>query len=157
MIRVLTERVKQMPPFNLSANFSLAEASVTNTGLENEPPNSMLTTLVHTASKMEKVRALLGNVPVKINSWYRGPAVNAKVGGVSNSQHTKGEAVDFVAPRFGDPYAICKLLEQKVGELNFDQLIYEGTWVHISFISKGTPRNQVLTLKGKGYVPGVVR
>ena len=36
------------------------------------------------------------NAPVHINSAYRTPAYNAKVGGVSNSYHTKGMAADIV-------------------------------------------------------------
>lgn len=36
------------------------------------------------------------NKPVTINSAYRNPAYNKKVGGVSNSQHTKGTAADIV-------------------------------------------------------------
>lgn len=34
--------------------------------------------------------------PVTINSGYRSPAHNAAVGGVKNSQHTKGTAADIV-------------------------------------------------------------
>lgn len=36
------------------------------------------------------------NKPVTINSAYRNPTYNKKVGGVSNSQHTKGTAADIV-------------------------------------------------------------
>jgi putative chitinase len=34
------------------------------------------------------------NCPITINSWYRPPHINAAVGGVSNSQHIQGWAVD---------------------------------------------------------------
>ena len=36
------------------------------------------------------------NKPVTINSAYRNPTYNKRVGGVSNSQHTKGTAADIV-------------------------------------------------------------
>ncbi|WP_297192367.1 D-Ala-D-Ala carboxypeptidase family metallohydrolase [uncultured Campylobacter sp.] len=36
------------------------------------------------------------NAPLSINSAYRCPSHNAKVGGAKNSQHTIGSAVDFV-------------------------------------------------------------
>jgi len=36
------------------------------------------------------------DLPVKITSGYRCPEYNAKVGGVKNSQHTKGTAADIV-------------------------------------------------------------
>jgi uncharacterized protein YcbK (DUF882 family) len=35
------------------------------------------------------------NRPFQINSWYRPPAVNAAVGGASQSQHLFGRAVDI--------------------------------------------------------------
>ena len=34
--------------------------------------------------------------PILVNSWYRNPVYNAKVGGAKNSQHTLGEAADIV-------------------------------------------------------------
>ncbi len=74
-----------------------------------------------------------------------------------DSQHMGGEACDFVAPRFGTPYEICKAIE--ASDLRFDQLIYEGGangWVHVSFIDYNTPRRSVLTWKkGQGYEPGI--
>jgi hypothetical protein len=68
----------------------------------------------------------------------------------------KGEAVDFIAPKYGIPALIAKKLFENVAVLNYDQLIMEQTWVHISFTSSGTPRNELLTFLGKGkYMPGI--
>lgn len=36
------------------------------------------------------------NAPVTINSGYRCPTHNARVGGAASSRHTKGDAADFV-------------------------------------------------------------
>lgn len=44
---------------------------------------------------LEKIRAHFGK-PIHINSGYRTPEHNAKVGGVKNSYHTKGRAADIV-------------------------------------------------------------
>jgi phytoene dehydrogenase-like protein len=101
---------------------------------------------------MEKVREILGNVAITINSGYRSPDVNRKVGGTSNSSHTYGYAVDFTA--YGHtPLTISNILSKS--NLKFDQLIYEKTWVHISFDPR--MRGNILTLKGKGkYVKGIV-
>lgn len=137
----------------LSAHFSLKEAiessKAKSLGLDNIPDSVSLETMKFTALRMEAVRQLLGNEPIKINSWFRGPEVNKAVGGVSNSQHAKGEAVDFTAPFFGTPLEVCQLLEKHKDVLQYDQLIYEQTWVHISFV-KSNPRGNELTFLGKG-------
>lgn len=43
---------------------------------------------------LQKIRSHFGKT-VTINSAYRNPSYNKKIGGVSNSQHTKGTAVDI--------------------------------------------------------------
>jgi zinc D-Ala-D-Ala carboxypeptidase len=136
----------------LTPHFSLAELTVTKTKLDNTPSKAVIEVLRTTAFYMEKVRELLGNVAVTINSGYRSPDVNRAVGGTSNSSHTYGYAVDFTA--YGHtPLTISNILAKS--SLKFDQLIYEKTWVHISFDPR--MRGNILTLKGKGkYVKGVV-
>lgn len=45
--------------------------------------------------KLQIMRSYFG-VPITINSGYRTPDYNAKVGGVNDSQHTLGKAADIV-------------------------------------------------------------
>lgn len=45
---------------------------------------------------LEKLRTLAGNKPIKINSGYRSPTYNKRIGGSPNSQHMKGTAADIV-------------------------------------------------------------
>jgi hypothetical protein len=136
----------------LTPHFSLAELTTTNTKIDNTPSKEVIEVLRTTAFYMEKVREILGNVAITINSGYRSPDVNRKVGGTSNSSHTYGYAVDFTA--YGHtPLTISNILAKS--NLKFDQLIYEKTWVHISFDPR--MRGNILTLKGKGkYVKGIV-
>jgi zinc D-Ala-D-Ala carboxypeptidase len=136
----------------LTPHFSLAELTTTNTKIDNTPSKEVIEVLRTTAFYMEKVREILGNVAITINSGYRSPDVNRQVGGTSNSSHTYGYAVDFTA--YGHtPLTISNILSKS--NLKFDQLIYEKTWVHISFDPR--MRGNILTLKGKGkYVKGIV-
>jgi hypothetical protein len=136
----------------LTPHFSLAELTTTNTKLDNVPSKETIEVLRTTAFYMEKVREILGNVAITINSGYRSPDVNRQVGGTSNSSHTFGYAVDFTA--YGHtPLTISNILAKS--SLKFDQLIYEKTWVHISFDPR--MRGNILTLKSKGkYVKGIV-
>lgn len=140
---------------NLSPHFTLKEAIHSETanrlGLLNTPPDSVLLTMAVAAKHLEVVRSLL-NMPMKINSWYRCPAVNTAVGSKDTSQHKVGEAIDFICPLFGDPLAICRLITLYEKDINFDQLILEHSWVHISFaILSGKPRGQVLSLLNSGH------
>lgn len=144
----------------LTQHFTLEEATVSSTakqrGLDNSPNSTELWELKFTAGCMEEVRRLLGNKPIKVNSWFRSAAVNAAVGGVSNSQHRKGQAVDFTCAQFGTPLEICRFLSKHKEALGYDQLILEPTWVHISFV-RSCPRRSDLTLAPGGrYLSGIV-
>lgn len=136
----------------LTPHFSLAELTTTKQKIDNTPSKEVVEVLRTTAFYMEKVRELLGNVAITVNSGYRSPDVNRAVGGSTNSSHTYGHAVDFTASGH-TPLEVCNILAKS--NLKFDQLIYEKTWVHISFDPR--MRGNILTLKGKGkYVKGIV-
>lgn len=136
----------------LSTHFTLAELTVTSTGLPNNPNAQQLARLISTAQAMEAVRKLLGH-PVRVNSGFRSAAVNKAVGGSPTSAHSLGYAVDFVCPAFGNPMSICKAIV--AARIKFDQLIMErGRWVHISFDPR--MRGQVLSWHGGKYLPGLV-
>ena len=130
----------------LSAHFSLAEfitsATAASHGIDNTPSIAIIAQLTDTSQRLEAIRAALGQ-PMHINSGYRCAELNRAVGGVPESAHLSGHAVDFVAPAFGNPDGIVQAL---IGfpELQFDQLIIEcHAWVHISFAP--AMRRQILT------------
>lgn len=141
----------------LTTNFSLEELTTTQVrGVNNIPADAQLENLKHTAWQMEIVRHLLGDKPLHVNSGYRLPEVNKIIGGSKTSAHCEGHAVDFVCPAFGTPIDIAKKIA--ASGLKFDQLIYEQTWVHISFDPR--MRNQQLTAhftpgKPTSYTPGI--
>lgn len=47
----------------------------------------------------ECIRHLFGDQPITVLSAYRTPSWNAKVGGVKNSQHVQGRALDLRPPK----------------------------------------------------------
>lgn len=137
----------------LSPHFSFREMTTTNTGLDNTPHGQHLVNLQFTAQMMEQVRALLGH-PITVNSAYRSPTVNRKVGGVPTSAHALGFAVDFTCWSYGTPYDICQAIARS--GIQFDQLILEkNRWVHIGFGPR--KRQQLLTLppNGRRYELGI--
>lgn len=143
---------------DLSTHFSLSEFVTSQTaerlGIDNTPPQAVMRAILRTATGMEGVRTLLC-APIIISSGYRSPALNKSIGGASNSQHMKGEAVDFICPGYGSPLKICKAIV--ASGIKFDQLIQEGKWVHISFSDAN--RREVLTANfdpaGATYIKGL--
>ena len=140
----------------LSANFTLEEMIFSRTadrlGVDNTPPQEAIDSLKAVANALETIRKRIG-APILISSGYRSQELNKKIpGSAKNSAHTRGAAVDFIAPAYGDPLKICK--EIMNSGLMFDQLIYEGTWVHLGI--EPPMRRQVLTRVGNEYVSGLV-
>lgn len=137
---------------NLSEHFSLDELTRSDYairyGLDNTPPDWALANLVRLARSLETVRKVLGH-PIYINSGYRSALVNKGIGGSRNSAHVRGLAADFVCPGFGSPLAICR--ELVLAGVPFDQLIYEGGWVHFAISAPGEgARKSILTAHFKG-------
>lgn len=124
----------------MNSHFSLEELLASGTasrlGINNYPDQAaMRNILLHLIPGLEKVRVIL-KAPMRINSGFRSPALNARIPGSSaTSAHTLGYAADFVCPTFGTPWEVCNRLAGTLRvELDFDQIIYEyGAWIHISF------------------------
>ena len=139
----------------LTEHFSLEELTNSQIAvrfkLDNTPSPMIIERLKQTAEALEKVRALLG-VPLIINSGYRSLAVNLKVGSKPTSAHVKGWAVDFIAPKYGTPLQICHAIS-KATDIRFDQLIEEGTWVHLSI--DPNMREMILTMQDGKYTKGL--
>jgi len=60
-----------------------------------EMPEEVYHNVVKVANQLQYLRDYLKK-PIKINSAYRSPEHNAKVGGVPKSQHLLGKAADIV-------------------------------------------------------------
>ena len=128
----------------LTQHFSLEELVhsdiAVRRGLDNTPDANAMENLRMLAGYLERIRTLLA-VPLIIHSGYRSLRVNIAVGGSLNSAHMRGEAADFTAPAYGTPQGVCKKI--MTSDIPFDQLIYEGTWVHYGI--NGMMRRRVLT------------
>ena len=107
-----------------------------------------------TAQNVINATALAKNVlekipfPFRINCWLRNAALNKAVGGVPTSQHQSAQAVDITPLK--EPIDVVFQWIKK--NLVYDQLIHEGTWIHISF-SLIKNRKQSLKLVNGKYLP----
>ena len=137
---------------NLTKNFTLEEMTKSETALrhflDNSPDQAQVDNLLALAENvLQPVRDHFGK-GVKVNSGFRHPDVNAKVGGSRNSDHTRGQAADIEIP--GVPNA--ELAEWIKDNLQFRQLILEfytpgvpdSGWVHVSYVADDN-KKQVLT------------
>lgn len=139
----------------LTAHFALEELACTqHREFDNTPPPEVVATLRATAARMEEIRRLLGDQVISVTSGYRCPELNRTVGGSRTSAHLTGHAVDFNCYGFGSPLEVCRAIAASPAA--FDQLIEEGTWVHLSFDPRF--RRQVLTKRpGGGYGLGLAQ
>jgi hypothetical protein len=150
----------------LSSNFTLSEMIKSETasrkGLENMPGQTEVDNLeALVVNVLQKIRDHYG--PVKVNSGFRSPDVNAEVGGSRTSDHCKGQAADIEIPGVAN----ADLAEWIRDNCKFTQLILEfytpgvpdSGWVHVSYDPKNL-KNQVLTAMKEGgrtvYKPGII-
>jgi len=136
----------------ISHNVSYAEAIHSNTakrrGIDNTPNPAQVENMKITAEKIFQPLREWVSGPIKINSFFRSPELNEKIGGSKTSQHCKGQAIDI-----DDVYGHktnAEMYNWIKENLNFDQMIWEfGTdmnpnWVHISYVSEEDNRNRCL-------------
>lgn len=131
----------------LSPNFTLNELIQSSTankyGISNTPDSQSLTNLTKLCKEvLQPIRDKYGKAIV-ISSGYRSPKVNKLVGGVSTSQHVKGEAADIhsKSDTEKDNMVLWKLICDMVksGEIKVGQYIFEyghknigPSWIHLS-------------------------
>ena len=143
----------------LSKNFALSEmvksATAVRLNVDNSPGSHHLVNLTHLCINiLQPVREQFG--VITINSGYRSPALNSKVGGSKTSQHCNGQAADFESFSTPNP-DLAKWISKN---LEFDQLIlefYDGKdpnsgWVHCSYNLMGNRKKIMTALKTKSGV-----
>lgn len=128
----------------LKVNFKISELIyskiATQKNISNMPDiNSLDCMLDLIVNCLQPIRNLL-NKPMIITSGYRNDKVNKLVNGANNSQHKKGQAVDFVVKGM-KPSEIIEIIRKS--NVEFDQLINEyDRWTHVSYL-KDKNRKQI--------------
>ena len=138
----------------LSPHFSLEELThsdvAVRNGWDNTPDEAAQANLVRLAEFLERVKRLLGDKPVMINSAYRSKQVNDAVGSKDTSQHRLGCAADIRVPGM-TPDQVTKAIMGS--NLEFDQVIREfDSWTHVSVPNREgeQPRGQALIIDKTG-------
>ena len=135
----------------MTPHFSLAELTHTDhREFDNVPNADETANLQRLAELLEKVKALLGNKPVMINSAFRCKQVNDAVGSKDTSQHRLGCAADIRIPGMLPDEVVRAVV---ASGLPYDQIIREfDRWTHISVtnVAGASPRRQALIIDRSG-------
>ncbi len=114
----------------LTDNFSLHEFEC-NCGCE--MPEGVLKNIKIVASNLQELRDTIDK-PIKLTNAYRCPEHNAKVGGVTSSQHIKGLAADIQVKNL-KPSDVADLVEHEMvnGKLKQGGVGRYDTFTHVDF------------------------
>ena len=132
----------------LSPHFTLGELTKSGSHPEvyNIPSHEAIANLTNLSKWLEVLRERAGT-PIIINSGYRSPQLNRKIGGAANSNHLTGCAVDIRTS--GVEQAICYaailIKYSKDSNQDFDELLieknrYGAVWVHFAVRPKDNRR-----------------
>jgi len=150
----------------LTNNFSLAELVKSETALRHDMDNTPGEVEIENLKRLSEqvlqpVRDHFAK-GVKVNSGYRAPEVNAKVGGSRTSDHCKGQAADIEIPGVAN----ADLAKWITENLDFTQVILEfytqgvpdSGWVHVSYDPANLKKQVLTAVKQNGktvYLPGL--
>ena len=151
----------------LTNNFSLAEMVKSDTALRHDMDNTPgEVEIANLKTLCEKVLQPVRDhfqTGVKVNSGFRHPEVNAKVGGSKTSDHCKGQAADIEIPGIPNADLAVWIMEN----LDYTQLILEfytpgvpdSGWVHVSYDPTNLKKENLTATKQGGktvYLKGLV-
>jgi hypothetical protein len=152
---------------NLSPNFTLSEMTKSETalrhGMDNTPNQEQISNMQALAvNVLQPIRDHYKR-GVKVNSGFRHPDVNARVGGSRTSDHTRGMAADIEIPGVAN----AELAEWIQQNLDYTQLILEfytpgipdSGWVHVSYDPANLKKQVLTAMREDGktvYKPGLV-
>ena len=117
----------------ITKNFNLSEFLCRD---GSKIPDNLLPNVVELAENLQVLRDYLG-VPLTINSAYRSPAYNSKIGGAKFSQHLEAKAADISTSKFTPEQvhaAILKLISE--GKMKQGGVGLYNSWVH--YDTRGT-------------------
>jgi hypothetical protein len=78
---------------------------------------TIVANIISIARELDVIRRDFGDRPIIVTSWYRDPTSNRAVGGVRNSQHKRGWAVDIQVDGLEPPQVAARLTASWLGGL----------------------------------------
>ncbi len=149
----MNEIVQLNSKMKLSEHFTLGELTKSNSHPEiyNIPSHEAIANMKRLCGWLEVLRSRSG-APIIINSGYRSPQLNRKIGGAANSNHLTGCAVDIRTSGMEQAicYAAILINYAKESQHDFDELLieknrYGAVWVHFA-VRPSNNRRKVMFL-----------
>ena len=159
----MSEIVQLNSKMKLSEHFTLGELTKSNSHPEiyNIPSHEAIANMKRLCGWLEVLRSRAG-APIIINSGYRSPQLNRKIGGAANSNHLTGCAVDIRTSGMEQAicYAAILINYAKESQHDFDELLiekrsasplgssknrYGAVWVHFA-VRPSNNRRKVMFL-----------
>lgn len=146
-IKSETKQKPDMPTYFTLKELCYSTVAEQN-GIDNFPSFEIVENLKYTTRVLDDFRQYWGR-PIRVTSGYRCAALNKKVGGVSNSSHKLGLAVDCQPLSMDDweEFKIAATLFFQSYDGDFDQIITEKNktteWLHIGVAGD---RRQIFSL-----------
>ena len=144
----MSEIIQLNSQAKLSEHFVLGEFTRSNShsNIYNVPTHEAIYNLKNLCKWLEVLRERSGG-PVRINSGYRSPQLNKKVGGVATSNHLTGCAADIRVDNMEQliRYATILLDYADESHQDFDELLiernrYGAIWLHFAVRPKDNRR-----------------
>ena len=140
------EQVSINKSIRLSEHFSLGEVTKSShTEIYNIPSHVAIENLKRVCTWLEVLRGRVG--PIIINSGYRSPELNKKVGGSPTSNHLTGCAVDIRVAGIEQAMRYAVILMDYADETkqDYDELLIERSpkghyWLHFAVRPKDNRR-----------------
>ena len=131
---------------HLSPHFKLGEFIKSKyPEVYNVPSHEAIANLKRLCGWLEVLRERVGQ-PIVINSGYRSPQLNRKVGGAANSNHLTGCAADIRTSGYEQAITFAAILIDNAKETGqeFDELLiernrYGAVWVHFAVRPEDCP------------------
>ena len=122
----------------MTTNFTIEELTRSSfairNNIDNTPNEKQTENLRFVANNLEYIRKKLGNYPILVTSGFRSKKVNKAVGGVRNSDHLEGLAVDIIIKNNKSIKDTAKQIIET--QLEFDQIIIYRKFIHLGFNKK---------------------
>lgn len=137
--------------------FTIEELTHSDTANEyhivNCPNQSQIDNMIRLIKFLNPLREAWGSA-ILVNSGFRCTYLNKLVGGVEDSSHLTGNAVDIV-PQNGKFNEFVEFLKEYLKDKVFDQCIIESTkhskWIHFAlYKNDGKQRCRIFEMKKEG-------